>query len=27
MQELFFLLEQECREWARESGALSRASD
>ena len=27
MQELFSLLEQECREWARESGTLSRASD
>jgi len=25
MQELFFLLEQECREWARESGTLSHA--
>jgi aromatic-L-amino-acid/L-tryptophan decarboxylase len=27
MQELFSLLEHECREWARESGTLSRASD
>ena len=27
MQELFSLLEQECREWARESGTLSHASD
>jgi len=27
MQELFSLLEQECREWARESGKLSHASD
>jgi aromatic-L-amino-acid/L-tryptophan decarboxylase len=27
MQELFSLLEQECREWARESGTLSQASD
>jgi aromatic-L-amino-acid/L-tryptophan decarboxylase len=27
MQELFSLLEQECRAWARESGTLSHASD
>jgi aromatic-L-amino-acid/L-tryptophan decarboxylase len=27
MQELFSLLEQECREWARKSGTLSHASD
>jgi aromatic-L-amino-acid decarboxylase len=27
MQELFSLLEQECREWTRESGTLSHASD
>jgi aromatic-L-amino-acid/L-tryptophan decarboxylase len=27
MQELFSQLEQECREWARESGTLSHASD
>jgi len=27
MQKLFSLLEQECREWARESGTLSHASD
>jgi aromatic-L-amino-acid decarboxylase len=27
MEELFALLEQECREWSRESGTLSHASD